>query len=162
MATQHELYDAATHALPKFEEIVRSLAEGAGVRRRDVRVAPLKGRARAGAKAAADYGGAGRDASLDGPGCAWVFDVVRAAVVFDRSEKVKKLWIHLLQLEKRKIVKVVRVKNRCANPLFHGWRDILVNLQVKVEVRDGVFFFAAGAGTGAGDKRCCWHTCEPT
>ena len=59
----------------------------------------------------------------------WLFDIVRGQVVCETEAGIVSLYE---ALEANPDVDIVRVKNRFNPPLFNGYRDILMNVAVKV------------------------------
>ena len=93
-----------------------------------LKLAPLKGRARAEAKAKNEY------ADKTAPCYSWLFDVVRCQVVCQTEDDIVKLY---KALEGDERVKIIRTKNRFNPPLFNGYRDIMMNVAVEVETPAG-------------------------
>ena len=93
-----------------------------------LKLAPLKGRARAEAKAKNEY------ADKTAPCYSWLFDVVRCQVVCQTEDDIVKLY---KALEGDERVKIIRTKNRFNPPLFNGYRDIMMNVAVEVETPTG-------------------------
>jgi tetratricopeptide (TPR) repeat protein len=105
-----------------------------------VKLAPLKGRARAAAKARNEY------AKNTAPATSWLFDLVRGSVMCATEEEIVRLYE---ALDKDPRVDIVRTKNRFNPPCFNGfvfllsncarfrprrrYRDILMNVAVRVE-----------------------------
>ena len=90
--------------------------------------APLKGRDRAGAKAQVEY----EDKM---PPCySWIFDVVRGSALCETSDDIVRLY-QALEADQR--VDIVRTKNRFSPPLVNGYRDLLLNIAVRVATGDG-------------------------
>jgi len=66
---------------------------------------------------------------VPGPGIAWIYDAVRATVVFDDADQVAD-FIGAMLDSKVEGVKIIKLKNRSAKALFQGYRDFLLNLAV--------------------------------
>ena len=104
----------------------RGVHEGHDGRVRDSvplpRLAPLKGRDRAAAKARDEY----KDKAE--PFVSWLFDVVRGSVLCETEADIVRLYE---ALRANPSVEVVRIKNRFNPPNFNGYRDVLMNVAVK-------------------------------
>ena len=114
------LYEVAKLASVKFKDILAAACP-AGV---TLKIAPLKGRDRAGAKARDEY------ADKTPPCFSWLFDITRGAALCQSEGDIVQLYA---SLEADPRVDIVRTKNRFAPPLFKGYQDILMNVAVKVE-----------------------------
>jgi len=119
-ASLDALYEVAALASVQFEEIMTAACPD-GV---TLKIAPLKGRDRAGAKARDEY----KDKTA--PCYSWLFDITRGAALCQTEEALVGLY-KALEADDR--VDIVRTKNRFAPPLFNGYQDILMNVAVKVE-----------------------------
>ena len=82
-----------------------------------LKLAPLKGLARAAAKARNEY------AKNTAPATSWLFDVVRGSVMCATEDEIVGLYA---ALDKDPRVDIVRTKNRFNPPCFNGYRDILM------------------------------------
>ncbi|KAH8069316.1 hypothetical protein JL721_6138 [Aureococcus anophagefferens] len=102
--TLDELYAVAEKALLKYGEVMTAACPDGAV----LKLAPLKGRARAEAKARNEY------AKNTAPGHD---EIVRLYEALDEDPRVD----------------IVRTKNRFNPPCFNGYRDILMNVAVRVE-----------------------------
>ncbi|KAK7233486.1 hypothetical protein SO694_00104029 [Aureococcus anophagefferens] len=118
--TLDELYAVAEKALLKYGEVMTAACPDGAV----LKLAPLKGRARAAAKARNEY------AKNTAPATSWLFDVVRGSVMCATEDEIVRLYA---ALDKDPRVDVVRTKNRFNPPCFNGYRDILMNMAVRVE-----------------------------
>ena len=114
------LYEVAALAKVRFEEIMTAACPD-GV---TLMIAPLKGRARATVKAEDEY------KDMTAPCYAWLFDVVRGSVLCETEANIVSLYE---ALEANPDIEIVRVKNRFDPPLFNGYRDILMNVAVKIK-----------------------------
>ena len=120
---------AAKAALEQYPEKLKSLLKSAGTEpvlyNHDTHegilmLAPLKGEDRIAVKARDEYNNV-----KPGPGIAWIYDAVRATAVMDDANQVADLIEALLKVDG---VKIIKLKNRSAKPLFQGYRDFLLNL----------------------------------
>ena len=93
-----------------------------------LKLAPLKGLARAAAKARNEY------AKNTAPATSWLFDVVRGSIMCATEDEIVGLYE---VLDKDPRVDVVRTKNRFNPPCFNGYRDILLNVAVRVQGEAG-------------------------
>ena len=93
-----------------------------------LRLARLKGRDRAGAKARDEY------ADKTAPCYSWLFDIVRGSVYCDHEDELVALW---QKMEADPRIEIVRTKNRFNPPLFNGYRDIMMNVAVDVDTPAG-------------------------
>ena len=130
-ATLDELYAVAAKAKDAYAEAMTAACPSGAV----LKLAPLKGRARAAAKAKNEY------AKRAAPATSWLFDVVRGNVICDTEAELVGL---IRALDADEGVKIVRLKNRFSPPEFNGYRDMLLNVAVRVAV----------------DDREIWHLCE--
>ena len=141
------LYEAAVAAMVVFSLILKvdvassliSIFPDIGSH---IHIAPLKNQKRAEEKAKDDYG-----ERKDGPGVAWLYDIVRGMVECDSQEEVCAVIaaLHTLSLSSSSPrVQVVRLKNRFKSPTPSGFRDVNLNLRVEI----------GGAGSGV------FHVCE--
>ncbi|CAH0363800.1 unnamed protein product, partial [Pelagomonas calceolata] len=119
-ASLDALYEVAALASVQFEQIMTAACPD-GV---TLKIAPLKGRDRAGAKARDEY------ADKTAPCYSWLFDITRGAALCQTEEAIVQLYA---SLEADDRVDIVRTKNRFNPPLFNGYQDILMNVAVKVE-----------------------------
>ena len=97
--TLDELYAIAQPAFISFTVAVTGACPSGAV----LKLAPLKGRARAAAKARNEY------AKNTAPATSWLFDVVRASVMCGSEDEIVRLY-EALEADPR--VNIVRVKNR--------------------------------------------------
>ncbi|KAH8093675.1 hypothetical protein JL720_4825 [Aureococcus anophagefferens] len=118
--TLDELYEVGNKALLKYAEVMTAACPDGAV----LELAPLKGRARAAAKARNEY------AKNTAPATSWLFDLVRGSVMCATEEEIVRLYE---ALDKDPRVDIVRTKNRFDPPCFNGYRDILMNVAVRVE-----------------------------
>ena len=118
--TLDELYEVGNKALLKYAEVMTAACPDGAV----LNLAPLKGRARAEAKARNEY------AKNTAPATSWLFDLVRGSVMCATEEEIVRLYE---ALDKDPRVDIVRTKNRFNPPCFNGYRDILMNVAVRVE-----------------------------
>ena len=116
-ATLDELYAVAQPAFKKYAEVMTAACPSGAV----LKLAPLKGRARAAAKARNEY------ARKTAPATSWLFDVVRGSVMCATEDEI--VWLYAA-LDKDPRVDIVRTKNRFNPPCFNGYRDILMNLSL--------------------------------
>ena len=114
------LYEVAALAKVRFEDIMTAACPD-GV---TLMIAPLKGRARATVKAEDEY------KDMTAPCYAWLFDVVRGSVLCETEADIVSLYE---ALEANPDIEIVRIKNRFDPPLFNGYRDILMNVAVKIK-----------------------------
>ena len=119
-ASLDALYEVAALASVQFEQIMTAACPD-GV---TLKIAPLKGRDRAGAKARDEY----KDKTA--PCYSWLFDITRGAALCQTEDALVSLY-KALEADDR--VDIVRTKNRFNPPLFNGYQDILMNVAVKVE-----------------------------
>jgi tetratricopeptide (TPR) repeat protein len=119
-ASLDALYEVAKLANVQFEEIMRAACPD-GV---TLKIAPLKGRDRAEDKARDEY------KDMTAPCYSWLFDVVRGSVLCETEADIVSLYE---ALEANPDIEIARVKNRFDPPLFNGYRDILMNVAVKVK-----------------------------
>ena len=117
--TLEDLYAIAKQARAMYAEVMTDACAGTV----PLRLARLKGRDRAAAKARDEY----KDKTE--PFVSWLFDIVRGQVVCESEAGIVSLYE---ALEANPDVNIVRVKNRFSPPLFNGYRDILMNVAVKV------------------------------
>ena len=114
------LYEVAALAKVRFEDIMTAACPD-GV---TLMIAPLKGRARATVKAEDEY------KDMTQPCYSWLFDVVRGSALCKTEADIVDVY---RELEANPDVDIVRTKNRFDPPTFSGYRDILMNVAVKVE-----------------------------
>ena len=98
-ATLDVLYAVAEKAAARYGEIMTAVCPDSAV----LKLAPLKGRARAAAKAKNEY------AKKTAPATSWLFDVVRASVMCASEDDIVQLYA---ALDKDPRIDIVRVKNR--------------------------------------------------
>jgi hypothetical protein len=146
--TLEEVYRHASRALPELEEILRACTEG--VDGMEVKIAPLKPRQRAIEKAKDDdacvrdlvpfaavivSGSASSDANLAStedysarapPAVSYLLDICRARVCTDKGQVLKVVE----QLTGKAGIKVVRIQNRFASPLWNTFQDVLMNVEL--------------------------------
>ena len=111
-ASLDALYEVAALASVQFEQIMTAACPD-GV---TLKIAPLKGRDRAGAKARDEY----KDKTA--PCYSWLFDITRGAALCQTEDALVSLY-KAFEADDR--VDIVRTKNRFAPPLFNGYQDIL-------------------------------------
>ena len=107
-ASLDALYEVAALARVQFEEIMTAACPD-GV---TLKIAPLKGRDRAGAKARDEY----KDKTA--PCYSWLFDITRGAALCQTEDALVSLY-KALEADDR--VDIVRTKNRFNPPLFNGY-----------------------------------------
>ena len=138
--TLDELYAVAEKALLKYGEVMTAACPSGAV----LMLAPLKGLARAEAKARNEY------AKNTAPATSWLFDVVRGSVICATEDEIVGLYA---ALDEDPRVDIVRTKNRFNPPCFNGfvfllsncarfrprrrYRDILMNVAVRVQGDSG-------------------------
>ncbi|KAH8094059.1 hypothetical protein JL720_4048 [Aureococcus anophagefferens] len=82
-------------------------------------------------KALLKYGEARNEyAKNTAPATSWLFDVVRGSVMCATEDEIVRLY---KALDEDPRVDIVRTKNRFNPPCFNGYRDILMNVAVRVE-----------------------------
>ena len=101
---------------------MKDVVANAGIDACKLSLAPLKSKERALEKACNDY-----SKREPGPAVSWLFDIVRGKVVCASGSEVVSL---IDALKSNASVEVARIKNRCASPLFNGYRDLLVNIRI--------------------------------
>ena len=106
--TLDELYAVAEKALKNYAEVMTAACPSGAV----LMLAPLKGLARAEAKARNEY------AKNTAPATSWLFDVVRGSVMCATEDEIVGLYA---ALDKDPRVDVVRTKNRFNPPCFNGF-----------------------------------------
>ena len=116
-----ELYEVAELALPKLETLLKTSCYKAGIDQ--FTLAPLKSKSRASEKASDDYG-----KRQPGPDISWLYDIVRGKVVCNTGDEVLAFLSALTQGSE-----ILRLKNRCKNSLFNGYRDLLINLRLPID-----------------------------
>jgi tetratricopeptide (TPR) repeat protein len=126
--TFDELYEAAECAYPIFFDFLRGVLRTLDIPESRLDVYTLKKRVRAAEKAKDDY-----SSRPDGPGLAWLYDIVRSSFVCETPEEIKRVIEHLSAMEGV----VIRVKNRFAKPTPSGFRDFFINICLTVPGRDG-------------------------
>ena len=117
--TLEDLYAIAKDAREEYTKVMTAACADSV----PLRLAPLKGRDRAAAKARDEY----KDKAE--PFVSWLFDVVRGSVLCETEADIVRLYE---ALEANPSVEVVRIKNRFNPPNFNGYRDVLMNVAVKV------------------------------
>ena len=117
--TLEDLYAIAKDAREEYTKVMTAACADSV----PLRLAPLKGRERAAAKARDEY----KDKAE--PFVSWLFDVVRGSVLCETEADIVRLYE---ALEANPSVEVVRIKNRFNPPNFNGYRDVLMNVAVKV------------------------------
>ena len=150
VASVEELFQAAPAALKKYQRIVQQVAAEAGIDTKRVKVAPLKDPVRAVEKAR-DYG-----KREPGPDVSWLFDIVRGKVECESEGEILGLVAGLLNLSigSSDEVKIVRLKNRFKKSTPAGYRDINMNIMIKV---DGD---REGGEEEEEQQFCFFHVCE--
>ena len=118
--TLEDLYAIAEVAREEYTKVMTAACIDSAAA---LTVAGLKGKERAAAKASEEY----KDKTA--PFVSWLFDVVRGSVLCETEADIVSLYE---ALESNPDVEIVRVKNRFSPPLFNGYRDILMNVAVKV------------------------------
>ena len=118
-ASLDALYEVATLASARFKEILTAACPTSVT----LKIAPLKGRDRAGAKARDEY------ADKTAPCFSWLFDITRGSALCQSEGDIVQFYA---SLEADPRVDIVRTKNRFAPLLFNGYQDILMNVAVKV------------------------------
>ena len=130
------LYESARKIHPKFVEILQSMAKALGkvvsmnpnnsssksIPQPNIQVCDLKHRLRAETKSR-EY-----DVNLPGPRYSWIYDIVRCSVVCHNSLQLATC-ISWLQNH----TTVVNAKNRFAEPVFNGYRDLVLHVIIKDE-----------------------------
>ena len=118
--TLEDLYAIAEVAREEYAKVMTAACADSTAA---LTVAGLKGKERAAAKASEEY----KDKTA--PFVSWLFDVVRGSVLCETEDAI----VHLFRgVEADRNIEIVRVKNRFNPPLFNGYRDILMNVAVKV------------------------------
>lgn len=120
-----DLYHAATQAKPAFEMLMRRTCKTADIAASNLKLAPLKGIARALEKASHEY------ADKQGSPLSWVSDVVRCSVICDDEHEAVAFFEVLKQAAG---VKIVKLNNRFKHPTPAGFRDINVKISVEPAV----------------------------
>ena len=127
-----QLYEVAAEAAKIFTTLLKSDLASVLVASsifpdiaRRIHLAPLKGRDRAAEKARDDY-----SSRADGPGEAWLYDIVRGSIECDTQDQICAIVAALRELHPR--VQIVRLKNRFKNPTPSGFRDVNMNLRIEV------------------------------
>ncbi len=117
-----ELYDSAKAAYPDFKSIVQQLVdEISGLDyKKNIILPELKPRGKAYEKAAAEY----IDRDL-GPPESWLYDICRAGIVCNTVKQVSEISKWLTSNSN-----VIQAKNRFADPVFNGYRDLLYHISV--------------------------------
>jgi tetratricopeptide (TPR) repeat protein len=123
-ASLDPLYEIAELAREVYANVMNDVCEGGP----PLNLAPLKGRARAEAKAKNEY------ANKTAPCYSWLFDIVRGSVYCDHEDELVALW---KKIEADPRIEIVRTKNRFNPPLFNGYRDIMMNVAVDVDTPSG-------------------------
>ena len=119
--TLEDLYAIAEVAREEYAKVMTAACTDSAAA---LTVAGLKGKERAAAKASEEY----KDKTE--PFVSWLFDVVRGSVLCETEDAI----VHLFRaIEANPNIDIVRVKNRFNPPLFNGYRDILMNVAVKVK-----------------------------
>lgn len=122
-----ELYEAAASANAVFSAILMELVEALSLNPEYLKLCSLKGRPRASEKAKDDY-----DEREPGHGERWLFDISRAALLCESEKEISDI---INYLRTSPAVTVVRLKNRFANPTPTGFRDVNLNIQVRLNGR---------------------------
>jgi len=118
--TLEDLYAIAEVAREEYTKVMTAACADSAAA---LTVAGLKGKERAAAKASEEY----KDKTA--PFVSWLFDVVRGSVLCETEDAI----VHLFRaIEADPNIEIIRVKNRFNPPLFNGYRDILMNVAVKV------------------------------
>ncbi len=141
VASLDPLYEIAALAREVYANVMNDLCKGGP----PLNLAPLKGRARAEVKAQNAY------ADKTAPCYSWLFDIVRGSVYCDHEDELVALW-NKIEADPR--IEIVRTKNRFHPPLFNGYRDIMMNVAVKVPIKRGFVARMRGA------KKYVSHLCE--
>ena len=119
--TLEDLYAIAEVAREEYAKVMTAACTDSAAA---LTVAGLKGKERAAAKASEEY----KDKTE--PFVSWLFDVVRGSVLCETEDAIVRLF---RAIEANPNIEIVRVKNRFNPPLFNGYRDILMNVAVKVK-----------------------------
>jgi len=147
-----DLCHAGTARKQEFGNLVRKICVAAGmdpdfriqqcpekgnpkVGKTTVQIGPLKTRERSEEKVKDDYDG----------NFAKLFDVVRASILCTNSGQILAC-LKALQERDQNECTIVRIKNRFRDPLFTGYRDIMILISVGNNLNDGT--------------TCCPHICE--
>lgn len=147
--TLDELFATADVALPVFDTLIRRiLSDKLSLDPSAVFSSCLKGRDRAALKAQNEYSD---PKTHPPPGVSWLFDVVRGRCLFQDENTILALW---RALREDPDVRVVRLKNRFNPPCFNGYRDLLINLQIRCGGDGG-----EGEPEGGGEEEW-WHMAE--
>lgn len=141
VSNMKQLYEAAAFVKPTFDNVLRSVASQCNlsvhtVETPEVRsvevgllLCPLKLADRATDKMREKY------MQVDPtPACSWIYDVARASFVCDTEEQIKSVCD---MLSSRSEFEVIRKKNRFHTPAPSGYRDILLNVRMKVPHSSG-------------------------
>lgn len=139
-----ELYGVATTANAAFILFLQKLMDCLRLDPNYLRVAPLKGKERAAEKAKDDY-----DIRDPGYGERWLFDICRASLILETEDELMIVLSYLTQLHHGNCtstasitcdanddgpdVEVVRMKNRFKNPTPAGFRDVNLNIRIKLD-----------------------------
>jgi len=117
-----ELYDSAKAVYPDFKSIVQQLVdEISGLDyKKNILLPELKPRGKAYEKAATEY----IDRDL-GPPESWLYDICRAGIVCNTVKQVSEISKWLTSNSN-----VIQAKNRFADPVFNGYRDLLYHISV--------------------------------
>lgn len=149
-----ELYEAANVARESFISLLNSITFTAGIPFSNVNVAASKSLVRATEKAKDDYGD-----RPHGPGLSWLFDIVRGSVECSSDEEIVRLVNALKEASNNSSggfapafrfnivdARILRIKNRFTTSTPGGFRDIMINIRIKI------------GDTDAGSP--IYHTCE--
>ena len=160
--TMSELFSAAGLASHEFEKLLISAVEACGISRAQLQIAPLKSMARAAEKASADY-----SSREQGPGYAWLFDIVRGSILCETETEIAVIAEYFLEQQKNEdavvYFEVIRLKNRFCHPTPGGFRDINLNIRLRIKTNtvradDTVLQVSGASSESANDF--FFHTCE--
>ena len=116
-----ELYFEAEKVQSHFETFLQEMVkEVGGIGSDSIVFAPLKGNERAMEKAKDDYSN-----RSPGPGCSWLYDIVRASVVCVTPDQIIEV-VRYVEANSH----IVQAKNRFANPTCSGYRDLIFHLRI--------------------------------
>ena len=122
-----DLYNAAEAAYADFKSIVQQLVDDiSGLDfKKNIILSQLKSRDRAYEKAKTEYG-----SREPGPPESWLYDICRAGIVCNTVKQLSEVSKWLISN-----THVVQAKNRFAEPVFNGYRDLLYH--VSIPYQDG-------------------------
>lgn len=140
-----DLYEAAAVAAEVFQELMNDLVEKTNLDPSMLHLAPLKGQDRAAEKARDDYSG-----RTPGPAVSWLFDIVRGSLECDTEDQICSV-LESLFVNPDPRLQVIRLKNRFINPTPGGFRDVNMNIRIRIDGDNGA------AGT---TSIPVYHVCE--